>query len=192
MREMTSTFISRTILAGVALSCMVVSSAAAQPPNPARLGAQKAAVSKLAFLAGKWQGDGWIEFGGRRATFTGGEHVQSKHDGLTLLVEGAFFTRIPGTDRDIPVHTTLAVIAFDPETSKYRFSTWLATGAAGVHDLKAMNDGFQWEIRTPQGVMRYTMTLTKDDEWFEIGEQSADGTSNWQRFFEMRLRKTEK
>jgi hypothetical protein len=80
------------------------------------------------------------------------------------------------------------MISYDAETKTYRFRTWLATGNSGVRELTVTTEGWGWEIRSPQGAIRYSMTLTPTGEWLEVGNRSRDG-KNWQLFFEMRLRK---
>ena len=163
------------------LSLMLLAAAAvsAQPKPDAQI----AAMKKLDYMAGKWTGEGWMDMGPNRVTFRGSENIQRKLDGVALLVEGAFVN-----SDNVPVHTTLAVMSFDPKTQKYRFSTWLATGSSGEHELKLLDKGWQWSLESPYGQIRFTMTLTDKGEWFEIGERSADGT-NWKKFFEMTLKK---
>src|SRR5687768_4475308 len=118
----------RTICLVLCLAAIALPARSQGPPKPE---AQLAAMAKLDYMAGTWNGEGWMDFGGRRATFRGSEIVQEKLGGLALLVEGSFFARPPGAERDIPVHTTLAVISWDPAAQKYRFNTWLATGTSG-------------------------------------------------------------
>lgn len=160
--------------------------AAERPGGSARAEEQRAAMEKLRPMVGEWQGTGWILGPEGRAEFTGGEIVQSKLDGLALLVEGAFFREEAG--RKIPTHTTLGVITFDPASNAYRFKSWLATGTTGERELKLIDQGWEWEIKNPQGTIRYRATFSHD-EWFEFGERSRDGSS-WQKFFEMRLKRT--
>ena len=170
-----------------AMTAAVAPAADAQMPDSVRQ-AQASAMAKLDYMAGRWQGEGWIEYGGRRTTFRGSETVQRKLGGLALLVEGDFVSRPPGAERDVPVHTTLAVISYVPAERRYRFATWLASGAQGEHELVLTADGWRWEIDQPMGRVRYVMRLTPAGEWLETGERSTDGAT-WSQFFEMRLRK---
>lgn len=147
-----------------------------------------AAMKKLDYMVGNWRGEGWMDRGGERYHFRGSELVQSKLDGVALLVEGSFFGKVPGNDQEVPVHTTLGVISYDAQKQVHRFHSWLATGSSGERELTLNEDGWHWEIKTPRAVIRYTMKLTLEGEWFEVGERSADGES-WQKFFEMRLQK---
>jgi hypothetical protein len=157
---------------------------AAPPPT-----AQLEAMAKLRYMVGEWRGSGWFEMQpGQRLEFRGGERVQEKLDGLALLVEGRFTGRPPGATEEVPVHTTLAVISYEPRARKYEFHTWLATGVSGEYELTLTDDGWRWDIRYPGGTIRYTMRLGPDGEWIEVGERSTDGAT-WAKFFEMTLRK---
>ncbi len=161
----------------------------ARPTAPPPPTAQLEAMARLRYMVGEWKGSGWIEMQpGQRLEFRGGERVQEKLGGLALLVEGRFTGRPPGAAEDVPVHTTLAVISYDPRTRKYEFDTWLATGTSGEHELTVTDDGWHWEIRYPGGAVRYTFRRGPQGEWIEIGERSTDGAS-WTTFFEMTLRK---
>lgn len=162
---------------------------APQPPRgPVKPEAQISAMKKLDYMVGSWKGEGWIDMGGRRITFRGSELVQRKLDGVALLVEGSFFARPEGSERDIPVHTTLGVVGFNPEKKAYMFTSWLATGSSGERELQLLPNGWQWSIDHPRGKVRYVMSLTEAGEWLEIGERSSDGAA-WTKFFEMKLRK---
>ena len=174
----------RKICLVVVLALIALPLLAQGPPKPE---VQIAAMAKLDSMAGNWAGEGWMDFGGRRVPFRGTEVVQKKLNGLALLVEGSFFARPEGADRDIPVHTTLAVVSYDPTTQKYRFNTWLATGTSGEHELVLIPDGWKWELDTPRGRVRYTTTLSEAGRWLEIGERQVNG--EWKQFFEMTLKK---
>ena len=55
-------------------------------------------------------------------------------------------------------------------------------------DLTLTDKGFVWGFKEPQrGVeVRYTVTLTPKNEWYEIGEYTLDGKT-WTKFIEMTL-----
>lgn len=181
--------VTRRLLSALAILALSVGlPAAAQPPSPESAAAQRAAMAKLDYMTGEWVGEGWMDLGTGRSTFRGSERVQSKLGGIALLVEGDFVGKRPGSEEEVPVHTTLGVIYYDPQAQRYRFDTWLATGGAGGRELTVNADGWQWEIKSPRGMIRYVMKLTPAGEWFEVGERSTDGTT-WQKFFEMTLRK---
>ncbi len=162
--------------------------AASGPPRGMPTGdAERAAMAKLDMMVGRWEGSGWMDFGSGKNTFQGSETVQKKLRGVALLVEGDFTGKLGSSGQEGPVHTTLGVISYDAKTRTYRFASWLANGSAGERELKLTADGWQWELQTPAGRMRYTTRFTAT-EWLEIGERTTDGTT-WNKFFEMTLRK---
>lgn len=170
------------------LVVLLLSAAGVLAQGPPRPEAQIEAMKKLEYLAGTWEGEGWMEMGSR-VPFRGSEIVQSKLDGTALLVEGAFFARPAGAPAEIPVHTTLGVISYDAKAKSYRFASWLANGGSGERELTVGENTWSWELVPPMGgKVRYTFTLTEEGEWFEIGERSKDG-AEWKKFFEMRLKK---
>jgi len=150
--------------------------------------AQIAAITRLDYMVGEWSGEGWMDFGGNRVTFRGTERIQKKLDGTVLLVEGHFLAKPPGATAEVPVHSTLGVISFDPQAKKYQFASWLATGSSGERELTLDTAGWRWQMESPRGTIRYIMKLTDAGEWFEIGERTSDGSS-WHKFFEMTLQK---
>lgn len=175
----------KTLYTLLLLITLSVPLAAQTSPVAARLSEMK----KLDYMVGQWKGTGWIEGRGGRQTFHGTETVQSKLNGLALLVEGKFKGKEPGKEEEIVVHETLAVLTYDEKVPRYRFSTYLATGSTGDHDLKLIEGGWQWGIKYPGGNVRFTMKLTGKGEWFEVGEMSQDEGKSWRKFFEMMLQK---
>ena len=171
----------RMLMSLLLLACAATAHAQ-QPPPPTE---QLARMKVLDYMAGEWVGTGWIMQGGPRQTFSGREVVQRKLDGLALLVEGRFTSRPPGQDHDVVSHETLAVISFDPATSKYRFDTYLANGLTGEYDFTVLDTGWRWGFQVPAGEIRYTMTLEGGKRWIEVGEISIAGV--WRKFFEMTL-----
>ena len=152
------------------------------PPTPT---VQLERMKALDYLVGEWKGTGWMQQSGPRETFTGGEIIQRKLNGVALLVEGRFTSRPPGTDHDIVSHETLGVISFDPQTSKYSFQAYLANGLRGTYELELLDNGWRWGFYVPAGEIRYTMSLDGPNRWIEVGEIFIQGA--WRKFFEMTL-----
>jgi hypothetical protein len=77
------------------LLCLLILpiSALAQMPSPT---VQLGEMKKLSYMVGQWHGSGWVEQAGQRETFSGMETVQSKLNGLALLVEGKFGSQVGG------------------------------------------------------------------------------------------------
>ncbi|HJW32881.1 MAG TPA: DUF1579 family protein [Holophagaceae bacterium] len=162
-------------------------SQAPAPPAPLTQGPTPVETMKrLAFLEGHWKGEGSMTMGpGRKVTFQQTEAVGFKAGGAVVAVEGH------GMDQGRPVHQAFAVISYDPATKGYRMRSWLVSGLSKdfTLELNAKGDGYTWGWDDPRtGKLRYSMTLTPEGKWREIGERSADGTT-WMPFFEMTLTK---
>lgn len=154
--------------------------------NEAEAAAKRSKLKKLEQLVGQWKGSGWIQQGRERMNFVGTETVQRKIDGLALLVEGRFIAKMPSGEEKV-IHETLAVLSYNPQAKIYDFNTFLASGAAGKHELKIVEDGWEWGFKIPQGVIRYKIKIA-DNTWMETGEIMMNG-KDWTKFFEMNLKK---
>jgi len=155
--------------------------AAAEAPDLAQ---HRAAMQKLSFLEGTWEGGGSIAMGpGPREAFTQVERIQFKHDSTLLLIEGN--GKSPKTSET--VHDALAVVTFDPKSGAYKFRSFVAAGRFTDTEGRVDGNTFTWWLNAPSFKMRYTITVA-NGTWREIGERSTDG-STWTPFFEMSLRK---
>lgn len=157
---------------------------------PATFGIQdapdKQQISKLDFLVGKWEGEGWQSVGqGERVEFKGTEVVQLKLSGGALLVEGEFFSKEDGK----LIHQTLGVVTYRPSRSAFNLRAYLFNRPEGDYKLEAQDKGFTWSIELDHGaIIRYTMTLKEDGTWNEVGTYAMDGMEPVQ-ILEMNLRK---
>ncbi|MEO5858055.1 MAG: hypothetical protein ABIR33_03810 [Pyrinomonadaceae bacterium] len=161
------------------LAAVVITSQAQAPPSPE---AAKAEMKKLDKLVGQWKGSGWIQQGPNRETFAGTENVQSKVQGLAILIEGKF-----SNPEGKVIHETLAAMSFDPKVGNYRMKTYLASGISGEYDFKAVGENFEWGFEAGGMTIKYTITATAST-WQEVGEYSRDAKT-WTKFFEMKLDK---
>lgn len=146
---------------------------------------QRTEMEKLDFLVGQWKGEGWIKMpGSERVTFTQTETVQKKLGGLALLIEGH------GTSKEKTLFKALAMVTWDPEKGRYRFSSATTEGRAGESEGQFTPGGaWEWGFAVPQGGrIRYTIKLTDKGEWHETGQYSPD-EKTWHQFHEMTLRK---
>jgi hypothetical protein len=152
------------VTALLALGFVISSIQAPTGPSAGEL----AAMKKLDFLVGKWEGTGTMMFGpSQKESFKGSETVQRKLQGKALLVEGKFTDAEGGA----VVHETLAVITYDEAAKKYRFQTHLFNRPSGEFELHVTENGFWWEIEVPGSPkVKFTMTLSEQGDWVEIGE----------------------
>lgn len=151
-----------------------------QQPNVA---AQREAMKKLEFLAGKWSGDASVIRGpGEPIRIVQTEDVQFKMDGLVMLVEGT------GRNPDGQVaFRALATISYDDAAAAYRFRAY-----NGGHyldtELKVVPGGFAWGFATGPVKVNNTMRLNEKGEWLETTE-TAFGSSPPRKSVEMTLRR---
>ena len=147
----------------------------AQPPCEPNLEAQRTAMKKLDFLVGKWSGEGSVQRGpGAAIEFAQTEEVQSKLDGLVLLIEGTGRNRSDGK----VAFRALATVAWDEEAAAYRFRAF-NDGRYLETELKLAETGkgFAWGFNFGPGKTSYTMRINEKGEWTEVGEYLADGQS---------------
>lgn len=142
---------------------------------------------------GRWQGEGSMQMGpGEPRKSKVDEHVESKLDGMVLLVEGIGKAH-DASRQEIVVHHALAVLSYDKNTEQYKFRSFLKDGRSTDAWLKPTGENtFQWGFDIPgRGKTRYSIVLDPVKKtWDETGEFSQDGTT-WMKFFSMHLTKTE-
>jgi hypothetical protein len=144
----------------------------------------KAEMAKIAQMAGKWKGSGYIDLPTGRHESLSEETIEMRVDGRAILIEGLH--------RDVKSgevnHHALAIIAWDDYQKQYRFMSALAAGRTGYFPARLEGKKFIWSIPIPNGpTSRFTISLDDPDKWKEVGEQSRDGGMTWVKFFEMNL-----
>lgn len=179
----------RTLCLSILLAVLVSSlspAVTAQPSPPAEPDPGIEAMRKLDRLAGRWEGSGWMRRGpGEPARIRSTETVEYRLGGRVLVVEGQHWA---ADDPSLMVHHALGVISHDPETGRYRFRTYLASGQEGDHEMWLDGDAIVWLIDGTEREIRYTITI-RDGEWHEGGEISMDGGKTWHEFFGMNLKR---
>lgn len=168
--------------AAVAVLSVCAGSAAAQMRGAAEQAAQKKAMQKLAFLAGRWSGPVSVKEGpGPELHMTQTEKVEFKLDGLALLVEGR------STDAAGKVEfEALATIAWDDTTNGYRIRAYNA-GHYVDAPLTVVKDGFSWGFEAGPAHIENVMHLTGNEEWQESTNVTMSGRPPFHTV-EMRLK----
>jgi hypothetical protein len=134
--------------------------------------AQREAMKKLNFLVGKWSGEATV-MGGRgglihvRQT----EEVQSRLDGLVLLMEGT--GRNP--DTNAVVFRALATVSYDEAARQYRFRSF-NDGRYLDTELTAPENGFEWGYQAGPAAVRFVMRVNEKGEWVETGQVKVGDT----------------
>jgi hypothetical protein len=148
----------------------------------------RAAMTKLAALAGHWEGEATVTLGpGQVYKVKQKEHVQYKLDGNVLLIEGT--GREMATDGEGKVvFQAMAVCTFDPMTKKYQFHAFRDNGMSKVASAEVTETGFIWGFEDGRGgKVRYTITVA-DDTWVEVGEYLVEGMPP-RKIFEMAVKR---
>ena len=146
------------LLAWLGLTGSVVSP---QPGAP-DVNAQREAMKKLAFLAGRWSGPASIFRGpGEPLKLSQTEDVEYKLDGLVLLVQG----QSAGADGKAQFEA-LATIAYDDASHTYRFRAYNA-GRYLDTELAVQPDRFSWGFDAGPAKIQNVMHLTAKGEWQE-------------------------
>ncbi len=162
----------------IALLLLVALSCFGQQPNVA---AQREAMQKLKFLAGKWSGEAKVNRG-RPLVLTQTEDVQYKLDGLVMVVEGT------GRNADgVAEFRAFATISYDDAAGKYRFRAY-NEGRYLETELEVTEGGFAWGYTAGPLKVRNVMRVTAKGEWEETTE-SVYGTTPPRKSVEMMLKK---
>jgi hypothetical protein len=162
-----------------------VSSALGQPGADAeqRLAAQRAAMARLAFMDGAWEGTATIASGpGAPHELRQFERVGPMLDGTIRLIEGR------GLEADGTLSfNAFAIVSYDVAREAYSMRSY-SGGYAGDYAFTPTEDGFRWEIPAGEATIRFTAVF-KDDHWHEVGERLVPGEAPRQ-FIEMKLTRT--
>lgn len=138
----------------------------AQMPRNPDLNAQRAAMQKLAFLVGKWNGEVRLLHGPDQDLHQT-EEVQYKLDGLVLVIEGIGRRKSDGQ----PVIQALGMISFDDENGTYRMRAFnggrfLESEVKLLDPDKAIGWGFVLGEIMTNSVLR----IDENGDWTELAE----------------------
>ena len=151
-------------------------------------------MKKVQWLAGKWEGEGWMMFGPEeKHTFSQTETVTSKLNGLLLAIEGLGTVGESEEGESKIIHNAFAVLSFDSENQRFVMRAHKADGAFTEADALVDDNGdLIWGFNHPYaGELRFTIRQNDKGQWHEIGEVSSDNGKSWFQNFEMLLNKVE-
>jgi len=163
-------------------SLIVAGSALAQ----ADAAAQRAAMDKLAWLAGQWEGSATTQGREGEQRALSSDTVRRAAGCTALLVQGRHHRMQQDGTRGETVHDTAGLLSFDPASGKYRFTTQLQDGRGGVFDGTVQGDTFSWRLPLPDGHIRYDIARNERGQWSELGFFCRNG-AECRPFFRMTL-----
>ncbi len=153
----------------LSLGLTTAGTAAAQAPAPPAP-AVKAAMEKVSWLVGEWEGEGWRAGpDGAVKPFKVRETVTPKLGGLILLIEGRGSSE--GEDgATIEGHHAVGVFSYDAYARQYHFDAFVKEGYQTRATPEIGENAFTWNHPAGPGVeMRYTAQLTENGAWLETG-----------------------
>lgn len=139
-------------------------------------------MKKLSSWVGEWKGEGWQldQQTRQKQTFSVDEKVESRLDGLALIVEGK------GNHNGNVGHHAMAMIYYNADKAHYDFHSIVSQGQTTMAKGEFNERGeFIWGFEVPQGQIRYTIKI-EGDTWTESGAFSMDGNT-WFPIMEMKL-----
>jgi hypothetical protein len=140
----------------------------AQFPRIPDLNAQRAAMEKLGFLVGKWDGEARLLRGpGEWMDLHQSEEVKYKLDGLILVVEGLGRTKSDGHS----VLQALGVISFEDETATYRIRAF-NDGRFLESEVQLLDQdkGISWGFALGQILTKSVLRINESGVWTELAE----------------------
>lgn len=151
----------------------------------------KQALDKIAFMTGKWQGAGWqIGQDRQKHTFQQTEDIYLAGAGEVMVIHGMGKNKDLETNEEKVIHNAVAMITYNSREERYDFRSYAVGRGSGNFTGKVTDENqFEWYMDTPNGQIRYTITLNEQGQWHETGEMAMG--ENWFQFFEMTLDKVE-
>jgi hypothetical protein len=170
-------------------SLLSLSTLSAQGPD-AGGAAARAALDRLSWIEGEWVGPAWYQMGPRRSNAAQKERIYRAAGGTVLVIHGLGTASDPGAPPGLVLHDAFAVVHWDAARQQYVMKTHVANGNSLEVVLEVGEKRIVWGFENQAiGRMRYTISLTPDGTWQEIGERSADQGATWTKFLEMNLKK---
>ena len=137
--------------------------------------AQRAAMEKLAWMAGTWEGASATQDREGEKRSISNEWIRRAAGGLAVMIQGRHYRMLPDGARGDVVLDTAGMITYDAAAGKYRFLTQLQDGKGGTFDMEMQGDALSWRIPITGAHIRYDITRTERGQWSELGYYCRDG-----------------
>src|SRR5215471_9072530 len=161
------------------------------PPRTPDLSAQRAAMQKLEFLVGKWEGEASVLRGpGAIEDLAQTEAAEYKLGGLVLVIEG-----VGRTKGGEPALQAYGIISFDDENGTYRMRAFndgrfLETEVQLLDkpDGSRQTNGMTWGFKLGDFRTASVLQINEDGEWTELAELFI-GDQSPRKLLELRVRR---
>ncbi|MEO0412208.1 MAG: hypothetical protein AAF221_10275 [Pseudomonadota bacterium] len=144
------------------------------------LAAQRSAMQKLSVMHGTWLGQGERYLpSGETYRFTQTLRIAPQSSGLLTTIAGQSLHHGNEAEKK-PGSGSFAVVMFDETGGGYRFHSF-GFGQRVEADASFPSPRvFRWTVAAGPALLRFTIDLTQDGVWNELGERSGDGGKTWQ------------
>jgi len=173
------------LIGALALSFAAPAVAADEPGT-----ANRDAMKKVAFLAGKWAGEATVQTGkGPARSIQQTEDIRFRLNGVVLLIEGTGIGKLADSDKEGIVFNALATLSYDTEAKKFLMRAYTMDGHMVDPDVTVSESGIVWQFTPPRtkAQVRFTLAIS-GDTWTETGETSFDGKT-WNKYLDMKLKR---
>src|SRR5262245_57653451 len=109
--------------------------------------ANREAMKKVAFLAGKWAGEAKVQTGkGAVKTIQQTEDIRFRLNGVVLLIEGTGIGKLPDSDKEGVVFGSLATLSYDTESKKFLLRAYTMDGNMVDPEVTVSESGVVWQF----------------------------------------------
>jgi hypothetical protein len=152
--------------------------------DPAKITEQ---MQKFSWMIGDWHGEAWyLGRDQKKIEIDQKEHIVGRLDGTIITMEGTGYDKPSGSEKAKIVFQAFGIFTYDQANSKFVLRAYQG-GNFVDSDLIFNKDGsYSWGFDMPYGKTRYTLRLTPEGKWNEVGEFSRDEVT-WIKNFEMTL-----
>lgn len=150
-------------------------------------------MAALDFMAGDWQGEGWIQMGRERKTFKIQESFTRKLDGSLVVVEGLGVNTNTETGVEEVIHRAYGVFYYDEGAKRIGFRYFKEDGAGGQTFPEFSENQLIWGfvVEPSKSKVRFVERIDGDGFWIANGEVMPPGRDQWIPFFYMKLSRVE-
>jgi hypothetical protein len=160
---------------------------------PEKTGAiERAALSKLDYMIGEWEGEGWSQYGsGQRQTFWVKEYYQFRGDKDLMDMEGRSGGILPDGTKLSDSNYSLGIMYYNHQDNDYRM--WHYNSDGGVFDVKVNaniegRNGY-YIIKDAGGEQkRFSISIDNDEEWISKMEVLTPANT-WLQVLEFRMKR---
>jgi hypothetical protein len=156
---------------------MLAAAGSAGAQTPPEAAAQRDAIAKLAWMAGRWEGTSTSLVREGQVRATSSEWMKIAAGGTALVILGVHHRVMPDGSRGEVTHDAAGMITWDNAKQKYRFTAHIDKGRHGDFEGVMDGDTFVWSIPIPQGSIRYRIRRNEAGQYTEKGELCPNSQS---------------